>query len=116
MAAHDGGDSLWCHFRVLERALHRLLRIPSSAFPSEIEPDEGSRVAAQLVAMGTLGRVVYSLGKAARSTGQALDRLGSVLQGGHTFKDEGKSAFGDELRFAWGMGCCEMPFDSNACC
>jgi carbonic anhydrase/acetyltransferase-like protein (isoleucine patch superfamily) len=38
--------------------------------------------------MGTLGRVVYSLGKAARSTGQALDRLGSALQGGHAFKDE----------------------------
>lgn len=40
--------------------------------------------------MGTLGRVVFSLGKAARSTGQALDRLGSRLQGGNTFKDEGK--------------------------
>jgi carbonic anhydrase/acetyltransferase-like protein (isoleucine patch superfamily) len=38
--------------------------------------------------MGTLGRVVFSLGKAARSTGQALDRLGSRLQGGYVFKDE----------------------------
>lgn len=44
--------------------------------------------------MGTLGRVVFSLGKAARTTGQALDRLGSRLQGGNTFKDEGK-------RFPW---------------
>ncbi|KAG0582936.1 hypothetical protein KC19_3G096100 [Ceratodon purpureus] len=38
--------------------------------------------------MGTLGRVVYSLGKAARTTGQALDRIGSRMQLGYTFKDE----------------------------
>jgi len=38
--------------------------------------------------MGTLGRVVYSLGKAARETGQALDRLGCRLQGVTGFKED----------------------------
>ena len=41
--------------------------------------------------MGTLGRVVYSLGKAARETGQALDRLGCRLQGVTGFKEDCKS-------------------------
>ena len=41
--------------------------------------------------MGTLGRVVYSLGKAVRETGQALDRLGCRLQGVTAFKEDRKS-------------------------
>ncbi|CAN5960395.1 unnamed protein product, partial [Sphagnum jensenii] len=38
--------------------------------------------------MGTLGRIVYSLGVALRETGQALDRLGSRVQGSAAFKEE----------------------------
>ncbi|KFK36155.1 hypothetical protein AALP_AA4G085200 [Arabis alpina] len=37
--------------------------------------------------MGTLGRVIYTVGKAIRVTGQALDRVGSTLQGGHRFEE-----------------------------
>jgi len=40
--------------------------------------------------MGTLGRIVYSLGVALRETGQALDRLGSRVQGSAAFKEECK--------------------------
>lgn len=66
--------------------------------------------------MGTLGRVVFSLGKAARSTGQALDRLGSRLQGGYVFKDEGKASgssyCGLEIGIARVRGVCFNTFFS----
>uniref|UniRef100_A0A453AXU8 Uncharacterized protein n=1 Tax=Aegilops tauschii subsp. strangulata TaxID=200361 RepID=A0A453AXU8_AEGTS len=32
--------------------------------------------------MGTLGRAIYTVGKWIRGTGQAMDRLGSTIQGG----------------------------------
>lgn len=33
--------------------------------------------------MGTLGRAIYNVGQLIRKTGQAVDRLGSHLQGGY---------------------------------
>ncbi|XP_073152093.1 gamma carbonic anhydrase 1, mitochondrial [Henckelia pumila] len=38
--------------------------------------------------MGTLGRVVYSLGNWIRETGQAMDRLGCRLQGNYYFQEQ----------------------------
>ncbi|KAG5065193.1 hypothetical protein AAZX31_04G030400 [Glycine max] len=38
--------------------------------------------------MGTLGRAIYSVGNWIRETGQAIDRLGSRLQGGYYFQEQ----------------------------
>ncbi|KAM5576110.1 gamma carbonic anhydrase 1, mitochondrial-like [Rosa sericea] len=38
--------------------------------------------------MGTLGRAIYSVGFWIRETGQAIDRLGSRLQGNYYFKEQ----------------------------
>ncbi|KAF2618129.1 hypothetical protein F2Q68_00038907 [Brassica cretica] len=37
--------------------------------------------------MGTLGRVIYTVGNWIRGSGQALDRLGSILQGSHRLEE-----------------------------
>ncbi|CAF1929978.1 unnamed protein product [Brassica oleracea var. botrytis] len=37
--------------------------------------------------MGTLGRAIYTVGKWIRGSGQALDRVGSLLQGSHRFEE-----------------------------
>ncbi|PNX66708.1 gamma carbonic anhydrase mitochondrial-like [Trifolium pratense] len=37
--------------------------------------------------MGTLGRVIYSVGNLIRATGQAVDRIGSRLQGGNYIQE-----------------------------
>lgn len=39
-------------------------------------------------AMGSLGRLLYSVGFWVRETGQALDRLGCRMQGQHAFKEQ----------------------------
>ena len=38
--------------------------------------------------MGSMGRMLYSIGFWVRETGQALDRLGCSLQGNAAFKEE----------------------------
>ncbi|TQD81954.1 hypothetical protein C1H46_032501 [Malus baccata] len=38
--------------------------------------------------MGTLGRAIYTVGFWIRETGQAIDRLGSSLQGSYYFKEQ----------------------------
>ncbi|KAM0010542.1 putative trimeric LpxA-like superfamily protein [Helianthus debilis subsp. tardiflorus] len=38
--------------------------------------------------MGTLGRAAYTVGFWIRETGQAMDRLGSRLQGNNFFKEQ----------------------------
>ena len=38
--------------------------------------------------MGTLGRAIYSVGNWIRGTGQAIDRLGSLLQGGYYVQEQ----------------------------
>lgn len=40
--------------------------------------------------MGTLGRAIFTVGKWIRGTGQAMDRLGSTLQGGLRVEEQGK--------------------------
>lgn len=40
--------------------------------------------------MGTLGRAIYTVGFWIRETGQAVDRLGSRLQGSYYFKEQRK--------------------------
>ncbi|CAF2106475.1 hypothetical protein HID58_079619 [Brassica napus] len=37
--------------------------------------------------MGTLGRVIYTVGNWIRGSGQALDRVGSILQGSHRLEE-----------------------------
>ncbi|CAN7131476.1 unnamed protein product, partial [Brassica rapa subsp. narinosa] len=37
--------------------------------------------------MGTLGRVIYTVGNWIRGSGQALDRIGSLLQGSHRLEE-----------------------------
>lgn len=37
--------------------------------------------------MGTLGKVIYTVGRWIRGTGQAIDRLGTTLQGGHYIQE-----------------------------
>jgi hypothetical protein len=39
--------------------------------------------------MGTLGRAIFTVGKWIRGTGQAMDRLGSTLQGGLRVEEQG---------------------------
>lgn len=39
--------------------------------------------------MGTLGRAIYTVGKWIRGTGQAMDRLGSAVQGGLRAEEHG---------------------------
>jgi hypothetical protein len=43
--------------------------------------------------MGTLGRAIYSVGFWIRETGQAIDRLGSRLQGDYYFQEQRQSLF-----------------------
>ena len=38
--------------------------------------------------MGTLGKAIYTVGFWVRETGQALDRLGSRLQGNYYFQEQ----------------------------
>ncbi|KAH9330276.1 hypothetical protein KI387_002384, partial [Taxus chinensis] len=38
--------------------------------------------------MGTLGKVIYTAGSLIRETGQAIDRLGSFLQGNRAFQEQ----------------------------
>lgn len=38
--------------------------------------------------MGTLGRAIYTVGFWIRETGQAIDRLGSRLQGNYSFQEQ----------------------------
>ncbi|TVU37556.1 hypothetical protein EJB05_10876 [Eragrostis curvula] len=38
--------------------------------------------------MGTLGRAIFTVGKWIRGTGQAMDRLGSTIQGGHRVEEQ----------------------------
>lgn len=40
--------------------------------------------------MGTLGRAIYTVGKWIRGTGQAMDRLGSTIQGGLRVEEQRK--------------------------
>ena len=40
--------------------------------------------------MGTLGRAIFTVGKWIRGTGQAMDRLGSTIQGGLRVEEQGK--------------------------
>nr|CAB3458784.1 unnamed protein product [Digitaria exilis] len=40
--------------------------------------------------MGTLGRAIFTVGKWIRGTGQAMDRLGSTLQGGLRVEEQGE--------------------------
>lgn len=40
--------------------------------------------------MGTLGRAIYTVGNWIRGTGQALDRVGSLLQGSHRLEEHRK--------------------------
>ena len=40
--------------------------------------------------MGTLGRAFYAVGFWIRETGQAIDRLGSRLQGNYLFQEQRK--------------------------
>jgi hypothetical protein len=42
--------------------------------------------------MGTLGRAIFTVGKWIRGTGQAMDRLGSTIQGGLRVEEQGKHA------------------------
>jgi hypothetical protein len=39
--------------------------------------------------MGTLGRAIFTVGKWIRGTGQAMDRLGSTIQGGLRVEEQG---------------------------
>jgi hypothetical protein len=39
--------------------------------------------------MGTLGRAIFTVGKWIRGTGQAMDRLGSTMQGGLRVEEQG---------------------------
>lgn len=41
--------------------------------------------------MGTLGKAIYTVGFWVRETGQALDRLGSRLQGNYFFQEQRQS-------------------------
>ena len=40
--------------------------------------------------MGTLGRAIFTVGKWIRGTGQAMDRLGSTIQGGLRVEEQRK--------------------------
>jgi hypothetical protein len=40
--------------------------------------------------MGTLGRAIFTVGKYIRGTGQAMDRLGSTVQGGLRVEEQSK--------------------------
>jgi hypothetical protein len=40
--------------------------------------------------MGTLGRVIFTVGKWIRGTGQVMDRVGSTIQGGLRAEEQGK--------------------------
>lgn len=42
--------------------------------------------------MGTLGKAIYTVGFWIRETGQALDRLGSRLQGNYYFQEQRKTS------------------------
>lgn len=42
------------------------------------------------ISMGTLGRAIYAVGFWIRETGQAIDRLGSRLQGNYLFQEQSK--------------------------
>jgi hypothetical protein len=40
--------------------------------------------------MGTLGRAIFTVGRWIRGTGQAMDRLGSTIQGGRRVEEQRK--------------------------
>jgi hypothetical protein len=40
--------------------------------------------------MGTLGRAIFTVGRWIRGTGQAMDRLGSTIQGGRRIEEQRK--------------------------
>jgi hypothetical protein len=54
--------------------------------------------------MGTLGRAIFTVGKWIRGTGQAMDRLGSTMQGGLRVEEQGNhpSLFVSSLSLATG--------------
>jgi hypothetical protein len=50
----------------------------------------GRERAGAAAGMGTLGRAIFTVGKWIRGTGQAMDRLGSTVQGGLRVEEQSK--------------------------
>jgi hypothetical protein len=55
---------------------------------SEVTTTTTSHLTTTVIEMGTLGRAFYAVGFWIRETGQAIDRLGSRLQGNYFFQEQ----------------------------
>ncbi|XP_042430799.1 gamma carbonic anhydrase 1, mitochondrial-like [Zingiber officinale] len=60
----------------------------AAPFTPSPAPKGTTCLVALAISMGTLGRVIYTVGFWIRETGQAIDRLGSRLQGNYLFQEQ----------------------------